>query len=79
MATKDINQKRGPTVGNATTEKRTAFLADKKSKEATAREIADSIGARANQPDYMKIGRNKNQGAAVGLVNKGRGPTKGNK
>lgn len=77
--TKEINQKRGPTVGNATTTKRNAFLADKKSKEATAREIADSIGGRANQPDYMKIGRNRNQGAVVGDVNKGRGPTRGNK
>lgn len=80
MATKDINQSRGPTTGNGgTPAKRAAFLADKKSKEATAREISDSIGGRASEPDYMTVAKNKNQGAAVGLINKGRGPTKGNK
>jgi len=73
------NVGRGPTVGNAKTSKRVEFLADKASKEPTARMIADSIGARAQQPQVPKTNYQKNQGQVSPNTNVGRGPTKGNR
>jgi hypothetical protein len=75
-----INQSRGPTTGNAgNTAKRSAFTADKKAKAGVASEIARAVGALAGKPAVPKTSREKNQGAVMGDVNKGRGPTKGNK
>lgn len=77
---KDINQKRGPTVGNSgTPSKRTSFIADKASKQSAATEIVNAIGARATQPNVPKTNYEKNQGQVSPNTNKGRGPTKGNK
>ena len=80
MATKDTkgNVGRGPTVGNAgTPAKREEFKANKASKEGTAREIANAIGARASNPPVPARQTEKNQGRVTGDVNKGRGPRKG--
>ena len=72
--------KQASRVGNAgTPSKRSAFLADKASKQAAATEITNAIGARSMAPKVPTISKEKNQGAAVGDVNKGRGPTRGNK
>jgi hypothetical protein len=77
---KKINQKRGPTVGNAgTPEKYSAFVAAKKAWGATATAIAAAIGARAGNPKSMPISHEKGQGSISPNTNKGRGPTKGNK
>lgn len=80
MSTKDINQKRGPTVGNAgSPSKRSAFTAMKESYAATARAITEAVGARATDPKSMPISKEKGQGSISPNTNKGRGPTKGNK
>lgn len=80
MATKEINQKRGPTVGNAgTPSKRSSFAADKASKQSAATEIVNAIGARSMAPKVPTISKEKNQGQISPNTNKGRGPTRGNK
>lgn len=80
MATKEINQKRGPTCGNAgTPSKREAFKSDKASKQGAASEITNAIGARSMAPKVPTISKEKNQGQVSPNTNKGRGPTKGNK
>jgi len=77
---KTINQKRGPTTGNAgTASKRAAFIKAKEAWGATAREIANAIGERSQKPDVPKTNHQKNQGQISPNTNKGRGPTKGNK
>ena len=76
----NVNQKRGPTTGNAGTQsKLSAFNAAKAAWGATATMIANSIGARAGQPAVPKTNHEKNQGQISPNTNKGRGPTKGNK
>lgn len=78
--TKEINQKRGPTVGNAgTVSKRNSFIADKASKQSAATEITNAIGARSLAPNVPKTNHEKNQGQVSPNTNKGRGPTRGNK
>ena len=75
-----INQSRGPRTGNqGRPSKRSAFIADKKSKEATAREITSRIGERASGVDVPKTNRQARQGSISPSTNKGRGPTRGNK
>lgn len=77
---KKINQRRGPTVGNAgTPSKRSAFTAMKESYRATAEAITAAIGARASNPKNMPVNTDKNQDSISPNTNKGRGPTKGNK
>lgn len=77
---KKINQKRGPTVGNAgTPAKRSAFTKAKEAWGATASMIANAIGERAGKPDVPKTNHQKNQGQISPNTNKGRGPTRGNK
>jgi len=75
-----INQPQGPRVGNrGTPSKRSAFIAAKEAWAATAREIANAVGARATNPKSMTINRDKNQDQISPNTNKGRGPTRGNK
>ena len=72
--------KQASRVGNqGTPSKRAAFIADKASKEGTAREISNAIGARSMAPEVPAISKQKNQGQVSPNTNKGRGPTKGNK
>lgn len=75
-----INQKNGPRTGNTgSPAKRSAFIAAKESYAATARAITEAIGSRAGNPKSMPVSKEKNQGRVQGDVNKGRGPTRGNK
>ena len=76
----NVNQKRGPTVGNSgTASKRSAFNAAKEAWGATATMIANAIGERSQKPDIPKTNHQKNQGQISPNTNKGRGPTRGNK
>ncbi len=80
MATKDINQKRGPTVGNAgNAEKRSAFMSEKSStnsqRSALANMVTDALAMRGRGQS------GKTNPALEGVhsnTNVGRGPTKGN-
>ena len=80
MSEKKINQKRGPTIGNAGNPSKVAgFKAAKAAFSATANEILVAVGLRAPGVDVPKTNHQRNQGAINGDVNKGRGPTKGNR
>ena len=74
------NVGRGPTVGNnGNPTKRGDFKADKASKEGTAREIANAIGARAQGSSVPATHKEAKQGQVSPNTNKSKGPTKGNK
>lgn len=81
-AVSNVNQKRGPTTGQTgETKKRTAFLADRKATEATARYVAGLVAGGSDigldVPKKAPAGRG---GATLkGDVNVGRGPRTGNK
>ena len=80
MATKDINQKRGPTTGNAgNTTKRDAFMAEKSrtgsQRAAIAQVVTDALAMRGRGQGA------KTNPALEGVhsnTNVGRGPTRGN-
>lgn len=80
MATKDINQKRGPTVGNAgNADKRSTFMAEKSrtssQRSAIAKVVTDALEMRGRGQ------AGKTNPALEGVhsnTNVGRGPTRGN-
>ena len=79
-AVSNVNQSRGPVVGNSgTPAKRSAFNTAKAAWAATATMICEAVGARAGEPQVPKTNHQKNQGQVSPNTNKGRGPTKGNK
>jgi hypothetical protein len=80
MATKEINQKRGPTVGNAgTPSKRDTFMAEKSKSNSQRAALAKVV------TDALEM-RGKGQAGKINpalesihdKTNVGRGPTKGN-
>jgi hypothetical protein len=80
MATKNINQKRGPTVGNAgTASKRADFMASKASSGSEKSTLANMVTS-ALEMRGRGTGAKTNP-ALEGIhsnTNVGRGPTKGN-
>lgn len=78
---KPINQKRGPTVGNAGTASKRAEFLDAKSKSGSERSaLADMVtNAVANRGRRMQGFRDAAVEGLKPTVNVGRGPTKGNK
>lgn len=78
---KSINQKRGPTTGNAgTASKRDEFMSAKSSsgseRSALANMVTDAV---ANRGRKMQSFRDAAVEPLKAKVNVGRGPTKGNK
>ena len=80
MATKDINQKRGPTVGNAgNASKRDTFMAEKSKTNSQKSELANVVTRALEMRGKGQSG--KTNPALEGMhsnTNVGRGPTKGN-
>lgn len=77
---KQINQKRGPTTGNAgNAEKRSAFMSEKDSRSSEKSKLASMvIGALETRGRDMRSSRNASTEPLKPNVNEGRGPTKGN-
>ena len=80
MQAKPVNQKRGPTTGNAgTASKRDTFMSEKSKagseKSALANMVTDAVAARGRG---MKGFRDPAVEGLKSSVNVGRGPTKGN-
>ncbi len=80
MQAKPVNQKRGPTTGNAgTASKRDTFMSEKSKagseKSALANMVTDAVAARGRG---MKGFRDPAVEGLKSTVNVGRGPTKGN-
>ena len=81
MQAKSINQKRGPTTGNAgTASKREEFMTAKaksgSERSALANMVTDAVAARGRG---MKGFRDATVEGLHSTTNVGRGPTKGNK
>jgi hypothetical protein len=78
---KPINQKRGPTTGNAgTASKREQFMTAKAKSGNERSALADMVSdAVANRGRKMKGFRDAAVEGLKPMVNVGRGPTKGNK
>ena len=78
---KPINQKRGPTTGNAgTASKREEFMSAKAKSGSRRSELANMVtDAVANRGRKMKGFRDAAVEGLKSDVNVGRGPTKGNK
>lgn len=78
---KPINQKRGPTTGNAgTASKRDEFLSAKAKSGSKRSELANMVtDAVANRGRKMQGFRDAAVEGLKSNVNVGRGPTKGNK
>jgi len=78
---KPINQKRGPTTGNAgTARKREQFMTAKAKSGNERSALADMVSdAVANRGRKMKGFRDAAVEGLKPMVNVGRGPTKGNK
>jgi hypothetical protein len=80
MQARPVNQKRGPTTGNAgTASKRDTFMSEKSKagseKSALANMVTDAVAARGRG---MKGFRDPAVEGLKSTVNVGRGPTKGN-
>lgn len=79
---KEINQKRGPTVGNkGNTTKRNDFMAEKSRTGSKRAELANVVTSALENRGRVQFGGRVNKGLE-GLhssTNVGRGPTKGNK
>jgi len=80
MQARPVNQKRGPTTGNAgTASKRDTFMSEKSKagseKSALANMVTDAVAARGRG---MKGFRDPAVEGLKSSVNVGRGPTKGN-
>ena len=80
MQSRDINQKRGPTVGNeATGSKRADFMSEKAKSGSEKSELANMItDAVASRGTGMKGFRDASTEGLHTKTNVGRGPTKGN-
>lgn len=77
---REINQRRGPTVGNAATgSKRADFQAEKSRRNSEKSALADQITeAFADRGRDMKGVRDRSVEPVAARVNVGRGPTRGN-
>ena len=80
MQARPVNQKRGPTTGNAgTASKRDTFMSEKSKtgseKSALANMVSDAVAARGRG---MKGFRDPSTEGISTKTNVGRGPTKGN-
>ena len=80
MQSRDINQKRGPTTGNASTgTKRSDFMSEKARSGSEKADLADMItDAVARRGNGMKSVRDPSVEPLKAKVNVGRGPTRGN-
>lgn len=79
---KAINQKRGPTTGNAgSTTKRDAFMAEKSASSSEKSKLAAMVTSALEMRGRGAAAKNKIDPSLEGLhdkTNVGRGPTKGN-
>ena len=79
---KAINQKRGPTTGNAgSTTKRDAFMAEKSASSSEKSKLAAMVTSALEMRGRGASAKNKVDPSLEGLhsnTNVGRGPTKGN-
>lgn len=80
MQSRDINQKRGPTTGNASTgTKRSDFMSEKARSGSEKADLADMItDAVARRGNSMRSVRDPSVEPLKAKVNVGRGPTRGN-